>query len=128
MQGTCKASAPSVRIALHREGSDHTHQKLRKLSDKYCTFLFAVGKNVSETGICNYLHFGMETGGVRGRPGDSADPTIPLWWAYRKHGSNLWYEEDWHFLFPTKYHGKCRKTMLGFYMVSWFVSSLVAAF
>lgn len=127
LAGTCKASTPRVRIALHREGSDHPHQKLRKPSEKYCAFLFAVGKNVSETGTCNYLHFGMETRRVKVKTGDSADPAIPLWWAYGKHGSNLWYEEGWHFLFPTKDHGKCKKTMLGFYVVSWFVSSLVAA-
>lgn len=69
----------------------------------------------------------METRGAGGRTGEWADTGIPLWWAHRKHGSNLWYENGWCYLFLSKGHGECRKQALGFYTAAWFVTSLTAA-
>lgn len=69
----------------------------------------------------------METRGAGGRTGELADTGIPLWWAHRKHGSNLWYENGWCCLFLSKGHGECRKRVLGFYTAVWFVTSLTAA-
>lgn len=66
----------------------------------------------------------METRGAGGRAGEWADTGIPLWWAHRKHGSNLWYENGWWWCwFPWK----CRNWVLDFCPTVWFVSSLNAA-
>lgn len=65
----------------------------------------------------------METRGAGGRTGERADTGIPLWWAHRKHGSNLWYENGWwRCLFPWKGYGECRNRVLDFCTTVWFVS------
>lgn len=70
----------------------------------------------------------METRGAGGRTGEWADTGIPLWWARRKHGSNLWYENGWWWcLLPWKVYGECRNWVLDFCTTVWFVSSLNAA-
>lgn len=68
----------------------------------------------------------MEARGAGGSIEEWADTGIPCWWAHRKHGSNLWYENGSCCLFPSKGHGECRKRMLAFYATVWFVTSLTA--